>query len=160
MADEGEYSVTRRVLPGFFLILDKMLGPDLMAEMNSRSRAIVERLAGGREDGLDWRQVYAEPECKLVVLDAMIAMAPYFEDVEKRKHWFLPIINGNLSGGGEWTLTDQGYYNMVDGLFDDLRHALRDPAERNAIATRHGNAACINLDRILENMNTTLVEWE
>lgn len=143
----GADAVTRQVLPGFFLAIDKMLGPELMEEFQVRCRAIVERLSPEGESGLDWNVVYVLPEVKLIVCDALVEMLPYFEDIEKRQDWLLAIVNDNLTTDSGWQLSPMGFYHLFDALFSNLRRALTDFEERRAIETLHGIPKCEDLDR-------------
>jgi hypothetical protein len=158
--DEAEFSVTRRVLPGFFLAVDKMLGPELMESYQVRCRAIVERLSPGAESALDWEQVYADRETRDLCCDALVDMAPYFEDVEKRCEWFIGLVNGNLTAGEEWVMTDQAFYNLIDALFANLRQMLQDPMRKLDLAERHGQQATRALDATFKAMDATLRGWE
>ena len=158
--DEAEFAVTRRVLPGFFMAVDKMLGPELMEEYQVRCRAIVERLSPGSESALDWEQVYADPETADLCCDALVAMAPYFEDLDKRKDWMVGLVNGSLSTGEDWVLTDQGFYNLTEALFTKLRQTLQNPMKRLDLTERHGNATCKAVDSAFAAMDAILHEWE
>lgn len=160
VADEGEFAVTRLVLPGFFLAVDKMLGPEMMEGYQERCKAIVERLSPGSESVLDWEQVYGDPETMDLCCDALVAMAPYFADLEKRKDWFVALVNGNLSAQSDWQLTNQGFYNLSNALFTSLREALQDPARRLELTERHGKAVCDDLDAAFITMNEILGEQE
>ena len=147
VAEYGADALTRRVLPGFFLALDKMLGPESMDEFQIRCRAIVERLSPAGEGGLDWNVVYVLPESKLILCDALVEMLPYFKEIEKRRDWFMAIVNDNLPTESDWQLTKMGFYHLFDALFSNLRRALTDFEERRALEKLHGIPACEDLDR-------------
>ena len=51
---DGDNRVTRKVLPGFFMALDRMLPPERLAEYQDRCRKILGKIAGGDERVLDW----------------------------------------------------------------------------------------------------------
>ncbi|MDA0997212.1 MAG: hypothetical protein O2944_03270, partial [Proteobacteria bacterium] len=52
-------SVTRRMLPGFFMAIGMILGPDLVSSYRERCRAIVAGIGGGKPD-FDWENFYNE----------------------------------------------------------------------------------------------------
>jgi hypothetical protein len=151
---DGDDRVTRKVLPGFFMALDRMLPPERLAEYQERCRAIVGRIAGGDENVLDWRLLYADPEANVLLIDALAALVPHFEAYEKRRLWFLPLVNDNLQKDGtdDWELSPRGFINLTLAMFLPLRNELRDITGRARMVERYGPADCQNLQRILDKM--------
>jgi len=151
---DGENRVTRKVLPGFFMALDRMLPPERLAEFQDRCRKILARIDGGDENVLDWRSLYAEPDANVLLIDALAALVPHFEAYEKRRNWFLPLVNDNLQTDGtdDWQLSPRGFINLTLALFAPLRNELRDIAGRARLVERYGPADCQNLQRILDKM--------
>ncbi len=149
---DGAAAVTRRVLPGFFIALDKMIGPDAMEEYQARCRIIVNRLSKGEESALDWLTLYADPEAKKVCFDALVTFAPYFEDMKKRAEWFLPLVNNNLSADEDWELNESGFKNLVGKMFADLADELADPETRTILEETYSGVTCFELDRVFEKM--------
>jgi hypothetical protein len=151
------HRLSRRVLPGFLLAADKMLGEERSEALQARAREVVERLAPNGETELNWQRVYDDPAAKLLALDALITFAPYFEDLPKRRDWFCDLVNGNLTPAAEnsgpdaeWYLTATGFERLVDALFGELKLALANGATRKALAQRHSEAACVDAERALE----------
>jgi hypothetical protein len=151
---DGADRVTRKVLPGFFMAIDRMLPPERLAEYQERCRNILDRVAGGNENVLDWQALYADAEANVLLIDALAALAPYFEAYEKRRNWFLPLVNDNLqkNSGDEWELSPRGFINLTIALFAPLRNELRDIAGRARMVERLGPADCQNLQRIIDKM--------
>lgn len=151
---DGEDRVTRKVLPGFFMALDRMLPPERIAEYQQRCRDILGRVAGTDQDNLDWRALYADPDANVLLIDSLVALAPYFEAYEKRRNWFLPLVNDNLQNdkGEEWELTPKGFINLTTAMFAPLRNELRDISGRARMMERYGPADCQNLQRIIDKM--------
>ena len=147
-SDAGD-AVTRRVLPGFFLSMDMMIGKDMVEEFQERCRKIVARLSRGQEQSFNWQMLYDDMEAKDVCLDALVAFAPYFEDWPKRRDWFLPLINGNLDAADDWELTAGGFANLIGTMFWGLNSGLADTQARAALEKRHGRNPCVQLDLIL-----------
>jgi hypothetical protein len=149
---DGDNRVTRKVLPGFFMALDRMLPPERLSEYQERCRKILGRIAGGDERVLDWGALYADGEAQILLIDALAALAPYFESFEKRRNWFLPLVNDNLQVDDEddWELTPRGFVNLTLAMFTPLRAELRDIAGRARMMERYGAADCQNLQRIVD----------
>lgn len=139
VTSDGPNGVMRKVLPGFFLAVDKMLGPELMEQFQTRCRAIVERVSPGQENTLDWEVVYALPETKELSAEALAAMAPYFEDVDKRRDWLLPLVNDNLTAEDAWELTPGGFSNLIAACLRFCGAA--SPTTMNARSSRHGSGS-------------------
>jgi hypothetical protein len=153
IVEDGPRAVTRLVLPGFFMALDKMIGPDAMEEFQARSRVIVERLSDGQESELDWEKIYADPESQKICFDALVTFVPYFEDIKKRLEWFLPLVNGNLASNSDWELSESGFHNLVGEMFSELRDALTDAEARVDLEAQYGGVTCFELDRAFERMD-------
>jgi len=151
-AEDGTAAVTRRVLPGFFLALDKMIGPDAMEGFQARCRVIVNRLSKGEESALDWVTLYADPEARKVCFDALVTFAPYFEDLNRRAEWFLPLVNNNLSADEDWELNESGFQNLVKEMFADLSDELANPETRMKLENDYSGLTCFELDRVFEKM--------
>ena len=154
MDADGLDRVTRKVLPGFFMAIDRMVPPDKIEEFQERCRKILGQLSAGDERVMDWSALYANADAKELLLDALAAFAPYFEALDKRRNWFLPLVNDNLQIDAEddWRLTDRGFYNMALAMFSPLRNALHDTAARARLAVHHGAETCQKLDKAVENM--------
>ncbi|MEE2760236.1 MAG: hypothetical protein VYE18_02190 [Pseudomonadota bacterium] len=146
---DGPDAVTRRVLPGFFLSMDMMIGKDMVREFQERCQAIVARLSQGQEQSFNWQVLYDDREAKDCCLDALVAFAPYFKDWEKRRDWYLPLINGNLDASDDWELTEGGLANLAGVMFSQLKSGLDNPRIRATLENRHGRSPCVQLDLIL-----------
>ncbi len=149
VAADGVDAVTRRVLPGFFLSMDMMVGKDMVEEFQERCRKIVARLSRGQEQSFNWQMLYDDREAKDCCLDALVAFVPYFEDWEKRRDWYLPLINGNLDASDEWELSAGGFANLAGAMFSHLKFGLDSTTARAELEERHGRNPCVALDLIL-----------
>ncbi len=150
---DGANAVSRRVLPGFFLALEKMISQDIAEELQEGARGIVNRIYPGEEKDLNWEVIYADAESKDLCLDALMAIAPHFDDIQHRQAWFLPLVNGGLDASDDWQLTERGFYNLVDYLFARLRAALTTYEDRGALVGRHGEDACLEVERAFLHMD-------
>ncbi|NQV55306.1 MAG: hypothetical protein HQ503_05550 [Rhodospirillales bacterium] len=156
--DDGINAVTRRVLAGFFLAMDLMIGGEAVEEFQIRARAIVERLSAGDEAEFNWQKLYDDADAGDLCLDALVAFAPYFEDYFKRRDWFVPLVNGNLDSTDDWELTDMGFGNLVGALFSPLHAALGGDA-RAGLEKRHGAKTLSALERILDALADVGIVW-
>ncbi|MEK9678346.1 MAG: hypothetical protein VW169_08155 [Rhodospirillaceae bacterium] len=156
VSDDGDACVTRAVLPGFFIAMDKMLGPETIEEFQAKCRTAVGRLSKGNENDFNWEQLYADKEAQMICLDALIAFLPYFEDLVKRMDWFVPLVNGAVAADVDWELTEPGFYNLVAEMFLPLRTALGDTEDRIALEKRKGAVALYELDRLFEKIDKVL----
>ncbi|MDP6883866.1 MAG: hypothetical protein QF830_07010, partial [Rhodospirillales bacterium] len=82
--DLRDGGLSRRILPGFFLAMNLMLGDDVIEDYQARCRAIIKRLQEKSGDAFEWDEAYDDPEAARVTLDAVAAMASYFGNLEKR----------------------------------------------------------------------------
>jgi len=88
---------SRRMLPGYFLAVDMLLGSDKVESYHERCRAIISRIkADVGEDEFDWEHFYQECDAITVSLDAQVALAAQFGDYDKRANWFINLVNSNL----------------------------------------------------------------
>jgi len=147
---DGPNRVTRRVLPGFFLAIDKMLPPEKLEEFQQRCRDILKGLSSDNEQATDWQKLYDDAEAKELLIDALAVFAPYFEALERRKHWFLPLVNDNLQPGEDWQLTERGFYSLALAMFAPLQRALMDKNERDILDETFGVSETLKLQRAIQ----------
>ncbi|OHC80407.1 MAG: hypothetical protein A3B62_04445 [Rhodospirillales bacterium RIFCSPLOWO2_01_FULL_65_14] len=156
----GKDDISRRMLPGFFVALGMMLGPDVVEEFQEKCRRIVERVRAGGKGVFNWDDVYNDNEGKAVSIDAEIAIAGHFQDYKKRADWFINLVNGHMAAPDasahpnviNWTLTDAGFKKFAQVLLGDLRKQFSTDAGKLQITKRHGAETCANLFDILEQL--------
>ncbi|KIL99805.1 hypothetical protein CCC_02594 [Paramagnetospirillum magnetotacticum MS-1] len=150
--DGGEGILSRRMIPGFHMAVDKMIGPTLFEECRQRSAAIVERhpASGG---GHDWEAIHADSESGRLIDDVLMVVAQTFTDFRKRRVWFLNLVNSHLTPARagardeHWQLSESAFATLMRALYQDLgtlAHA--DPARAKA---RWGNGAFEALSRFV-----------
>ncbi len=162
---EQDYSrfdrVSRRMLPGFFMALNMMLGQDLVAEYQEQCQLIVSTLREERGEAFDWEQVYVHPHAKALMLDAAVTIATYFSDYARRSGWFLELINSNLGSlegapreEAGWEMTPAGFKRFLDHLFRELRDELATDSGKLRLTKRHGADTCAKIFEILDTIET------
>lgn len=156
--DGGSQAVlSRRMIPGFHLALSMMLGPDLHAQCQRKAQAIVERLRG-TEGVADWRRVHADPELRALVNDVLVVVAHHFANFDRRRDWFVDLVNGNLGRVGPeaedaaWRLTPDLFRTLMRALFDDLFQALGANGGAD-LRRRYGDGACEALREFMNRLS-------
>ncbi len=141
-------TISKRMLPGFFAGLNMMIGPESVDLYQERCRRVVDSIRQQDKDAFDWDKVYASTEITAIVFDALMAIAPHFEDFEKRQNWFIELVNGNLapidennSDDSGWELSPAGYKRFLSALYGDLNNLLANKLAYNQIAKRYGSNA-------------------
>lgn len=160
--EEGTMPVemlSRRMIPGFILALDKMVGPERISDYQRQSWEIVRRLKEVHGDKFDWQHVYDDDEANRLADDILVAMARYFESFEKRKVWFFNIINANmppydrLSGEpGDWEMGEREFSRLMKALYAHIRSALVTKDGEAAFAERYGEDALRSMERFIDNV--------
>lgn len=154
-------ALSRRILPGFFMALGMMLGPEALESFQERCRRIVARYKSGGTGEFDWEVIYADPETKALSLEAQIAIAPYFEDLNRRVPWMIDLVNTHMSPYegdqnspiARWTMTDVSCFSLIEGLFGNLKAALNSDAGLQDLTRRHGHEAGSRLLKLLRKID-------
>ena len=149
--------ISRRMLPGFFLSLGMILGPEAVDDYQEKCRLIVDRVRDEKGDAFDWEDVYAAKDARTLLLDALVEIAIRFEDFERRTNWFVELVNGNLAPPEDapkddagWELSPAGVKNFLNTLLDDLRRVLATDQGRRHITKRHGADAVAAAEQIFD----------
>jgi hypothetical protein len=154
----GPDDISRRILPGFFVAIGMMLGPDVVEEYQEKIRRVVDRVKASGKSVFDWEDVYEDNEARAVSLDAEIAIAEHFKDLHKRADWFINLVNGHLSPvegrtapeTAGWELNEAGFGKFLNALMTDLRQVLATDIGKLQVTKRYGADTCADLFDILE----------
>ena len=142
----GRKNLSRRMLPGFHLSLEMVLGPDTVEQYHERCRAILARVQGG-DDDFDWDEFYTQKDILTVSLDTQLLMAAQFADYDRRMLWFVNMVNANLSAPAEdagqderhWEMTEIAFRRFLAAFTTDLRKVISTDVGREQLAKRHGS---------------------
>ncbi len=153
----GPDDLCRRMLPGFFVALGMMLGPEMVEEYQEKLRAVVERVRGDGTTVFNWDDVYKDPTAKTLALNSEVDVAQHFDEFEKRSEWFINMVNGHLTPvepGAHanvigWEMTETGFKRFLHALMADLRAQLDTDAGKMAITKKFGGATCADLFDII-----------
>ena len=161
--------ISRRMLPGFFIALGMMLGEEVVESYQERGRRIIERLTDPATDDLDWYWAYDDDEANAVVLEALAAMALYFDSLEKRVGWFVELVNDHLGpadvkregeSAATWEFAPHDFIRFLKALFRDLREAMETEIGRLRITRAHGAEACAKLADIMARIDAAIEREE
>ncbi|HLO78224.1 MAG TPA: hypothetical protein VK196_17345 [Magnetospirillum sp.] len=139
--DGGQGVLSRRMLPGFHLAIDKMIGPALFEQCQRKAQAILDRHRHG--GGYDWTAIHADGEARDLCADVLVVVAHYFANFERRREWFMALVNSNLArvpaGATDacWQLTEHGFSELMRALFAEL--AARMAADADGLQRRYGD---------------------
>ncbi len=155
----GPDDICRRMLPGFFVALGMMLGPEVVEEYQQQLRAVVDRVRSGG-GVFNWGAVYKDPSAKDISLAAEVAVAQHFDEYDKRSEWFINMVNGHLTPVGVdahanvkgWEMNPAGFKKFLNALMDDLIARLDTDAGKMAITKKFGAETCADLFDILAHL--------
>lgn len=160
--DEGvpHGTFSRRILPGFFLALNMVLGPDAMEEFHSRCDAIMARVMKGIVP-VDWDLLDHNEDMNDVFLDAQLAILWQFADAQKRADWFIKLVNANLAPAHEnapqveayWELDHRSFLILINGLLSDLQQALNEPQAWKRLKRRNPDIQKAEILEILDRLS-------
>ncbi len=154
--DGGQGVLSRRMIPGFNLAIDKMIGPMLYEQCQKKCQAILDRhrMANG---AYDWEAVHADPEARALVNDVLVAVAHYFGNFDRRRDWFMTLVNSHLAPAQagtpdeRWQLTNHGFAELMHALFKELRLWLK--ADPQAVAKRYGDHTAEALEAFFQRLD-------
>jgi hypothetical protein len=142
--------IPRRVLPGFFMAVEMMLGPQVLEAYQEHCRLIVERIRKAQGGKFAWTDLYADPEAAALAIDALVAMASYFADYHKRARWFLTVVNGHLGPAppnaspeeAAWQLDEETFRGFLAAFFAEIKDSVATAVARTDFAERYGVEKC------------------
>ncbi|MFC1672606.1 hypothetical protein ACFL12_00490 [Pseudomonadota bacterium] len=139
--DSGKY-LSRRMLPGLFVALEKMVGADNFAQGHKSCMAILDSL---KADGIIiWEDLYQHPNALRAVDDLLMTLITHFDNPMKRAMWMMQLINNELApahdyafegdANVDWQLDERGILRILRLLFRHLREQLGDAEHAKALA--------------------------
>jgi hypothetical protein len=149
----GHTAFSRRLLPGFFMGIDLILGPKLRFEFDARMNKIDHQNEFGQER--------MSTDAKLLLLDILIEIAATFDPYERRAKWFMNIINGHAAPPSEPRHTLEGaeissgeFKLFLKTLLVDLRYKTTSNHLRCKFDNRYGNRKIESVKSILDDLWT------
>lgn len=158
---EYEKVLSRRILPGFFVAVDMMLGPERVEEYQKHCQDIVTRLSNGDRTRLSWDEYYADPEAIKLALDAQIKMALHFREIDKRIIWLTTLINNHVGSTAhrpiEQAITPKDVITLLAFLFADLTAMLSNESGRRFIFRQYGQDTFARLATVVDRFKLTSI---
>ena len=109
---------------------------------------------GGFE--FDWAVVYDARDIKIILLDALMPIAQHFEDLDKRRDWFLELVNIHQSPPSpsdkdevSWEMSASGFNAIIKALLHRLDRQLADADSALHLKKRCGDAVIDNAQHVL-----------
>lgn len=154
-------TVSRRMLPGFFLALQMILGPDKLEGYQGKCRAVVKLVRKAYGGNFEWEDIYENDDARAIVIDALIDIVHKFDDMEKRADWFIDMVNSHLPPTtgetsrteAEWMFGRAGFRRFFGALMSDLNDSLASETGRLLITRRHGVEETIELVALMKTLN-------
>ena len=142
--------VSRRILPGLFSALEKMVGSAPFAPGYAACRDASESTKDAN-GGIIWEDLYTHEAALDAVDNLLMRLVAHFDNPMKRVIWMLSIINNDLADPHEfdfegranqdWQLDERGMINVLRHLFRNLRHRLSDQSEVQTLTQKYGTGA-------------------
>jgi len=152
--DGGLGLLSRRMMPGFHLALDKMIGPAVYQQCQQKSGEILDRHRAG--NGYDWGAIYHDAEAAALVSDVLVLVARSFANFNHRRAWMIDLVNNHLAPSADpldahWRFTDYCCAELLRALFADLRKSTATRPE--SVRKRYGDATCIALGNFFRDLD-------
>jgi hypothetical protein len=161
--DQG--GLSRRMLPGFFMSMSMMLGPEIAEVYQEQCRRLVAKIREENDGKLDWYDVYDDHRTRTLGNDAVVAIAGHFQDLAKRGLWFIDLVNGHLAppdvnregpGVEDWELSERGYLLMLDALLGDVRNMMESDTGRLRLTKAYSSDNVLMLADLLQRLDVAL----
>lgn len=117
--------LSRRMLPGYMVALDRIVGPAVYEQCQRKSQDLMDRYRVGN-GGADWERVFADPDGDALANDVLVLIAHFFGQFERRRDWFIATVNERLGPANAgawdetWLMDHASFAEMVRALFADL----------------------------------------
>lgn len=159
----GGAALSRRMLPGFFMAMGMMVGPEVLEEYQEKCRRIVLRLRHRLGAQYNLNALYADPNTKPLMMDALVKVALCFEDLDKRMDWMIDLINSNLArpdpnrGEGKfaaaWIMTPASFHALMNALMTPLRERLDAIETRTDLMMDYGKGTVDRVEQVLRTLD-------
>lgn len=146
-ADQNGQTVSRRMLPGLFTALEKMVGSDFFTDGDRICTDLATELKRQDQYFL-WEDLYTSEPAQDAVDDLLMALVPHFSNPIKRVTWMVGIINADLANPldyyfegvkfQDWVLDEGGMIHILRHLFHHLKHQMTIPEQAKKVATKYG----------------------
>lgn len=160
-----EGGLSRRLLPGFFMAMNMLLGPDITEVYQEQCRRLVAKIKAAHGNQLDWFDVHADEGARTLTNDAVVSMAPHFKDLRRRGNWMVELINGHLAPPDvaregpdveNWQLGERGFILMINALYSDIREKMQTETGRLRLTRAYGADTVAEIADLLKRLDRAL----
>lgn len=140
--------ISRLCIPGFIEIVIKTIGQDHYDASYAKARKILGALKEKAGEDTVWNAFCKSEETQALVREVLLALMAQFEDFEKRRTWFIDVMNSEIdhrhrleseSGGpAGWRFKKDHFQRLMQALYTDVPNLgaeLENVSERAALAT-------------------------
>lgn len=151
-------AISRDILKPFFQVIRMMVGADTIEEIDREIRAIVDDHAHDGDEMRDatdyWDHLASDPHVSARINLVFARMALRFADYERRKRWFIQLINDNLHRDEiSWEFTEEHFVKLIRALFRDVRAVLANPERAAVLAAKFGHEDVEKLRGVMANVD-------
>ena len=152
-AAEGELSetgpyISRRILPGLFITLEKMVGEETFDNGHDICMDLIAKLDRTQPE-LVWEDLYGDADTNQAINDLLMALVPHFANPMRRMTWMMTLVNSELAppeeyqfegpAVQEWQLDEAGLIQVLRLLFKDLKKQLKDKESVAKLSNKYGS---------------------
>lgn len=160
---------SRRAVPGFLHVVSAVLGMDGLKPYREACAAIADRMAVEAQSnevilgtapavGFDWLEFFEDPEVMGIVDAIRIRIAGVFDDFERRKEWFINVVQNTMAGLASAaqsseveTFGEPEFLALMRAFYADFQPRISNAGKRSALAARFGEVAIGDLERLCRN---------
>jgi len=151
--------VSRRVIPGFFMALEMMVGPEQIQKNKDDCQKIVKKIRDEQQDEFDWDHAYQSKEAEAVVIDVLVQVAVTFANFDKRSNWFIELVNANLApqhdpeaSDANWEMNLASFKMFMAALLTDLTREIANKDGRASLIKKHGAGPCNTVLKVVRQL--------
>ena len=145
--------LSREILPGLFHALELAIGSGPLRDYQERCTVAFDRLHETIGDDFEWDDFFGDIEVLEILIDILVDLSRSFEDFERRKEWFIDLINKGITGDDgasqkatpDWRFGDRHFTTFCAAFFRPLAEAMMIDLDRERIVEAFGST---ELDRI------------
>jgi hypothetical protein len=157
---DDEATLSRRLLPGFFIAVEGLAGREFVNQCRGAGRGILRQLREAFGEDFEWKDYYGDAAANNLVDDLLAVMAWNFGDFNHRLDGLCGVVNANLAPPEDyafegdavesWTLHRAGAVAMMTALYADLGVNLGSLSARKDIQRRYGERGMQALQHLVE----------
>lgn len=155
-------ALPRWMIPGFLECIRLLIGVQAYRDCREQCSHIVERLHENRDDLIDpefWRRFYSDAEAMLLADKVYAQVATHFANYEKRKKWFLNIVNEYVESDNrerppakqhKWRMKEHHFIEMFTRIYvDDVKKMSPRGPLKQAMTQHHGPGGVERFEKML-----------